>query len=474
MNSRMLFILLPTMLLAGLSSAETPRHPEELSFEPIEFEMAEAERDTLSSGIPVFLYQDESLPLLSISIRFRMGLRYLPEESFAAARLLGSVWRDGGTESIAPDSLDERLAGKNIRISAWSEETSGGVSVSMVSEDLHEGLELWREVLLRPGFDEGRLERAKGKRVKFLQTINNSPGRIADRHFSYLVDGESYPGNYLESKAEIESVTADELRGLHRRFVHPRNALIGVSGDFQGDEILALLDEVLSGWEVDAGFSLPVRRDWTPRPEPGVYILPGEYAQSQIRVGRKVMDLDLQSADYAAATIQNYAVGFGRIFFHTRQEGLSYGCGLILDVGDEHSTLRTLGSCRPEVTVQLIEAVLEEARGGGTDPLSDEEIETSRNFLIGDVIQRNERARDIVSQSLHDLVNDRPADHLERYFETLKRADREGIQRCGRDYNHLADSLVVLVLGDPSKFETPLESLGLGPVRELEPIRFGE
>ena len=33
----------------------------------------------------------------------------------------------------------------------------------------------------------------------------------------------------------------------------------------------------------------------------------------------------------------------GRIFFRTRQEGLSYGCCLILDVGDEHSVLGSVG-----------------------------------------------------------------------------------------------------------------------------------
>ena len=36
------------------------------------------------------------------------------------------------------------------------------------------------------------------------------------------------------------------------------------------------------------------------------------------------------------------------------------------------------------------------------------------------------------------------------------------------------DSLVVVVVGDPGKFEAPLDSLGLGPVVQLEPHTFGQ
>jgi hypothetical protein len=36
------------------------------------------------------------------------------------------------------------------------------------------------------------------------------------------------------------------------------------------------------------------------------------------------------------------------------------------------------------------------------------------------------------------------------------------------------DPWVVLVLGDPDTFGESLESLGLGAVRELSPVTFGE
>jgi len=462
------------MVLAGNLIADTPRHPDELSFETLQFEITEAEKDTLDSGIPVFMFRDNSLPLLNISIRFRMGMRYLPQESHAGIRLMGSVWREGGTLNASADELDEVLVERNIRISAWAGTSSGGVSVNMVSEDLHEGLSHWRDVILKPAWQADRLERAKGQRIKALQNINNNPGAIVEEHFYRLLLGADFPGNYRENQNEINAVDAEILGKLHARFVHPANAIIGVSGDFDPTVILPLLETILSDWGADDEFNLPKKLAWEPIPEPGVYLLPGDYAQSQVRVGRSISDLNLSSGDYAAARIQNYAVGFGRVFFRTRQAGLSYGCGILLDVGNERSTLKTLGSTRPETTVELIEAVLEEASLGGGDPLSEKEVETARNFLVGQVVKKNERPSSIVSQIMSDLISDRPEDHFESYFEDLLSVDAEQVRRCGIDYNHLSDSLVVLVLGDPGQFTLPLDSLGLGPVKELKPIRFGE
>lgn len=472
MNRILMLIVLTGMV--GTLLADTPRHPDELSFEAIHFEMAKAERDTLALGIPVYMFRDSSLPLLNVSIRFRMGKRYLPTESFSAMGLMGSVWRDGGTSKLSADELDERLVKKNIRISAWASGLSGGVSVNMVSEDLHEGLALWRDVLLQPGWQEDRLERAKAQRIKRFQDINNDPGRIVEKHFARLLSGSGHPANYLESQSGINAVEPKTLEELHARFVHPRNAIIGVSGDFDPEEILPLLDALLSDWQASEDFVLPEKQNWDPAPEPGVYLLPGDYAQSHIRMGRTVFDLDRDSPDYAAARIHNYAVGYGRVFFRTRQAGLSYGCGILLNVGNERSSLKTLGSTRPETTVELLQAVLEEVDPDGSKPLSDTEVETARNFLVGQVIQRNERPSSIVSQIMSDLINDRPEDHYESYFDHLLGAESKRVRRCGRDYNHMNDSLVVLVLGDPDKFSMPLDSLGLGPAQELEHIRFGE
>ncbi|MCY3018123.1 MAG: hypothetical protein NTW87_03705, partial [Planctomycetota bacterium] len=88
-----------------------------------------------------------------------------------------------------------------------------------------------------------------------------------------------------------------------------------------------------------------------------LYLLRGNYEQSQVRVGRLIPDLTDQSPDYAAATILSFGLGYERVFYRVREEGLTYGATMMLNVGEERSGLRGFGSCRGDATVPLLRAI---------------------------------------------------------------------------------------------------------------------
>ena len=78
MNPRRLLstfvIVIAIAALGGVSattSAQTiPAHPRELTFDALEFEppAAERHRHTLSNGVVVFVVEDHTLPLVSVSV----------------------------------------------------------------------------------------------------------------------------------------------------------------------------------------------------------------------------------------------------------------------------------------------------------------------------------------------------------------------------------------------------------------------
>lgn len=168
------------------ASADTPRHPEELSLDALEFSYPRAQQHQLACGIPVYIHENHELPLLSVEIRFRMGKHFLPEDQFTTCDLLSRLWDSGGTRNIAPDSLERRLAQLDLTLSASIGALMGTVSAYMVSSDMLEGLPLWRDLLLYPGLDEERLQRPKEQALKDLREINNNPNWIADLRFEDL------------------------------------------------------------------------------------------------------------------------------------------------------------------------------------------------------------------------------------------------------------------------------------------------
>jgi zinc protease len=454
---------------------DTPRHPAELDLPPIDYEALEPVREMLPCGIPLLAFENHDLPLVYVSIWFPMGRRYLPNDRFAACAVFDELWRSGGTKTLDPDSLDRVLADLDASIYSWTTDLSGGVGVYLVKEDMEEALPLWREVALRPRFDGARLERAKGRHLKDIQAIRNRPSRIAEKRLDWLLLGRDNPEAHVETRAEIEAVTREDVLELHRLFVHPSRAIIGASGDFDRGELAALLEDLLREWAAGAEAPIPlVKADWKPAPSPGVYLLPGDYAQSQICVGRIDSRLALGSADYPVSKVTDFAFGWGRIYYRSREKGLSYGTAVFIRTDDEKSSVLGFGSGRAEVTGELVRVILDGMRNLSEEPFTADEVEAARTYRIGAEVSEDERPRDVVRGQVRDVVEGRPFDFREKYIAGLKRATAEDVNAAARKYLAPIDSLVVLVVGDPNRFAEPLEALGLGEAKILEPYTFGE
>lgn len=304
--------------------------------------------------------------------------------------------------------------------------------------------------------------------------MNDDPSLIAQAWFQWLALGREYVGAHVASRAELEAVTAEDLHELHRRFVHPGNALIGISGDYDRAELLPLLDELFADWKSSASAPPSEPAAWPVAPEPGVYVVRGDFAQAQVFVGHHVVDLEKLSPDYPATQILDFALGYGRVFYRSRAMGISYGASVYLHVENEDPLLQGSGSCRPEAATDLAAMLLEEMQGIRNNPLGDEEIETSRAFRVGLLISESEVPRALIRSRLADLAEGRPEDFQDRYLRGLQQCTAHDLATLVEQRFLPPEEMVVLVVGDPDRFARPLEDLGLGAPQELEPVIFGE
>ncbi len=459
---------------SGASAQTTPRHPSELHLSPLKFEPHAADVVTLPCGIPVVLVENHDLPILDVVARFRLGTSYLPVEQRAAANLLSAVWRSGGTTDLPPDSLDAHQAALGVTIASNVGTRAGGVSISLASEDWKAALPLWREVVIHPRFDQERLAKAQADRIRDLQAINNDPDAIAGCRLSWLVEGQDDPDSHVESSDEVNAVKQADLVALDQRFVHPKNLVLGVAGDFDRAAMLSFLDQLFGDWMKSAGtFQPPVLLHPAPHPQPGVYFLPGDYEQSQVRIGRALWGLNDDSPDAPSASILSFAFGYGRVFYRVRSDGLSYGATIMLRTGEDRSTIDGFGSCRGEVTVKLLRDMLDELNQLPKKQFTSQELETARTFQVGRQVRQSETPAGIMDQQVTNQLLGRPDDWDLRVLHRLQNTDLTDMSRLAGQYLK-NDSLVVLVLGKEASLGSALDSLGLGPATELKPVEFGK
>ena len=131
----------------------------------------------------------------------------------------------------------------------------------MLTERRAEAVELLRDSLVAPRFDEDALERVRGQVLSGLRSDRTDPRSIAGRAMRQLIYGDhpyARPGD-----GTIESVTAldraDILDAAHRAALARDRVHVSAVGDITAEELGALLDRLL-GDLPETGAALPEAR----------------------------------------------------------------------------------------------------------------------------------------------------------------------------------------------------------------------
>ncbi len=431
------------------------------------------ERHVLPNGLVVYLAEDHTLPLVRVELLFRGGDDYESEADHGVARTAGSLMRAGGTESLAPDDLDDRLAFLAANVSTEIGEESGSASLDVLTKNLDAALPLFADVVLRPRFDERRLELAKRRAIFALVHRNDNPGEILSRELARLLYGESHPRGREATPDTVRAITRDRVVESWRRFLRPNQAWIGAVGDFDAKAMLGMISAAFGGWErgPDLPRDLP-KPDRTPRP--GVYLVDRPVNQSSVAVAHLGVNRD--EPDRYAIDLMNVVLGGGsfssRITERVRSdEGLAYSAGTRFDTSSrEVGTFQATVQTKTESTVRAIQLILEEIkkiRTPGT--LSRNEFETARESRLFSQVFRFESLPANVTRLMRNEMEGLPADQDRRDFEGWKAVTPPAIEAAATKHLRPGD-LTIFVVGDAKQIAEPLKSFGevhLVPLREF-------
>lgn len=436
--------------------------PPPIRFDPPEPEVREVR------GVPVLFLEDHTLPLVSVYARFRGGYGRLGRENYAAGTALPTLLRYGGTETLSPDSLDERLEYFALQTSFGGGGESVFASMNTLTEHVDTAVALWGGMLRDPGFDAEQIEVWRGSELERVLRRPDDPGRLAYSEFNRLLYGDHPVGwEMAPEDLEPEDLAEARLRFVHERVVCPENLTLGATGDVSWDRLEPVLDRMLASWPACAD-SLP------PSPEPhilreaGVWIIPRDLDQSVIVMAHPT-GLHLGATpEYYAAQIGNSILGGGgfssRLLSRVRtEEGYAYSAASLWTTprrfdGIVGAVTRT----RPENTVPAIRLVLDVLEESRTDPPTGEEVGTAVDQIVNGFVFNFESPGQIVARRMGYLAQDLPADWLEQYLAGVQEVTPESVRSVFAE--HLRpEAMTILVVGDP-------ERIGWDALRSLGPV----
>lgn len=451
-----------TALVAVSAGAQVER-VEELEFPPLpEFQVPEPTRVELDNGMVVMLLEDDELPLVEAIAMVRTGSRLEPADKIGLASLTGSVLRSGGTASLAPDELDELLESRAARIESSIGTTSGQVTMSSLREDFPEILGVFADVLRRPRFAEERLRVARNQVNSGIARQNDNPMQILFREHRKILYGEDSPYARSETYETVGNIDRDDLVAWHREHFHPDRVVLGLVGDFETDEALALVREAFGDWprgpeppEVEAGYDR--------EPRPGVYyVRKDDMTQSNIAMGH--LGIRRDNPDYYAVEVMNHVLSgsfASRLFSNVRsRKGLAYSVRGSVGSAWDYEGLTTLWmTTRTETTGAGIEALLEEARDMTAAPPTEEEVARAKRSILESFVFTSDSRRKILNQQLTYELHGYPLDWLARYRDGIEAVTVEEVRRAAERYIH-PDRFAILVVGPAEGRDRPLSEFG--------------
>jgi predicted Zn-dependent peptidase len=428
----------------------------------------DVEREVLTNGIVLYLYPDRSIPLLDVIGLFRGGRLYDPPDRAGLARLTASQIRAGGTDSMAPDALNEELDGLAASLEMSAGDESLEIRLNLLSKDTERGLELLADVLRRPAFDAGQLELARGRLLEELRRRRDDPRELLYKEFAALHYTDRHPLGAEPTAAGLTGITRDELFAFHRRFIRPDNLILGVAGDFDKEMLVEHLERLLGSWSARDSLSLPRIPPVKPAARPGVALIDKPVPQCTIAIGH--FGVDRTNPDREAIELMNLLLGGGGLISRLGKrvrssEGLAYSVGSRFGTdGLEPGLFQVIGATRTEAAPQAIAAMIEEIRRLREAPVSPAELDTAKEAVANSFLFRFTDPADTIQQLMRLEFMALPRDYYQTLLSRYRAVTPERLQQVAKRYLR-PDDLAIVVVGDAKTLEPALARLG--PVKKL-------
>lgn len=440
-------------VVAAGQAGETPQpstsDPRRMTFPTVDFNPPEPERRVLENGMVVHLLEDRELPLVTISATVRAGGWLDPPDKVGLASLAGVAMRTGGSASLPAEELDEELERLAANLSVSIGVESGVATLDLLKKDLDRGLTIFADVLRRPRFDPSRVELAKLQAKESIRRRYDQPQGIASREFAKLLFGAAHPFARENSVASVTSITRDDMIAFHAAGVHPNGIILGVTGDFDKDDMMRKLEQAFGDWK-PGNVPTMVLPELGNREHGEVSFVVKPTSQTHLRAGH--LSVKETDPDYPGLVLLNDILGGGsfrsRLFQDIRtRQGLAYSISSVLRPGiHERGVWGMRTETKLSSTQQVIASLMKNLERLRSEPVSDAELSEAKDAFVNSFIFSFTSPASIVNRRVQLEYDGLPKDFLQQLRDKVMKLTKEDLLRIAREHLH-PDRLKILAVG---------------------------
>ena len=392
----------------------------------------------LDNGLHVILHQDNSTPIVAVSILYHVGSKNEDPERTGFAHFFEHLLFEG-SENIKRGQFDKLLtaAGAENNANTWLDRTF--YYEILPSNQLELGLYLESERLMHAKIDQVGVDtqREVVKEEK-RQRVDNQPyGTILEETLKRAYKVHPYRWTTIGSLDHLNQATLEEFMEFYSTFYVPQNATLSIAGDIDIDKTKDLVNLYFS--DIASGEN-DIPRPTEVEPPQTEEIRDIVYDNIQLPAVIQAYHIPAQGTDdYYALTLLTTLLSDGQSSRFYKQivdtEQKAIQVQAIPLTGEDPGLFIALGIANVGVNAKDLERSMDaEIEKVKTELVTEREFQKVRNQIENDFITANASVVGI-AESLADYhVYFGDANLINTEIERYMKVTREDLQRVARQY----------------------------------------
>jgi zinc protease len=449
---------------------------------PTTFTLPTHKEITLSNGITLIAVEDTAQSLLTMSVVSRRGAA--EETTWGETNFMASLLNKG-TATPASSGIQAKnvpsARGRSAQEIAEIIDTTGGslsascvfdssaAHLSILGDFTDVGLDLLADIVLHPTFPPDEIERMREQTNVEIEQANNDAGYMSSIALTQgLFRGTPYGHPVFGTLETLPTLQQTHCHAAYTRTFTPEQVFIAAAGNFSLPVLTDALNKRFGAWKPakETSSDDPAPRitatlaDSTAAPKVMLIEKP-DAVQTSLRVG--FPSANRQDDDFIALQMLNNIFGgsfISRLNHTLREEkGYTYGIQSSVDAR-KYASVLTIGShVGSEVVDSAVSEILREMERLRLEPITDDELETTRKYMIGSFALRTETPTQVVSLLSSLELYNLPKDYHAQYLAKIARITKDELFAV-QQRRFTTNGLVIAAAGDVEFLRAKLQQFG--------------
>jgi len=414
--------------------------------------MPALERIVLPNQLALLVFEDHSIPAVTLELQVSAGSWRDPEDMKGVANLAAKSLLLG-SRNLSFDQVNNRLDSIGANLDAECRKDYAAIGMQVLKKDLDGGFDLFVELLTSPAFRESDIAKEKDEILGKIRSDEDEPLRVADRAFEKALFLNSPYASQVEGTLEsLPGISREDLIKFYNTFYRPNNSILVVGGDITMEEVKARIIPKLSQWQAAP---IPAAQFAAAYAEgPKIVQIDKPVSQASIVMGGPA--IARAGKDYYAFALLNQILGSGnfssRLMVAIRVKmGLAYSVESLLLARKYAGSFCVIIQTKNSTAKDVIALAIEELERIQREPVTETELEGAKKFLIGNFpLKYGGTQEDFAKFAAQIEFYGLGLDYPEKYPSLIGAVTTQDILRVAKEYLK-PDKNIMVVVGDLEK-----------------------